>query len=230
MNLESLNDPFPASIISWRIGATNGDKTQGLALAYIDARDVQKRLDDVCGKDGWQCKHETTPGSPKVTCHIGIRCKDGWVWKSNGAGETDVEADKGAYSDAFKRAAVLWGVGEYLYHLKSPWVEITSRGRSHVIKDTEMKKLHQLLGGELYAPLGVTKLIEQARVLVADIEACDDSDQLTALLSTKDTKDIIDQLKTDKPSWWHGTGQDDNAPGLKFRIDEKQAQLEEKAA
>jgi hypothetical protein len=38
-----------------------------------------------------------------------------------------VEADKGGISDAFKRAAVKWGIGRYLYDLKSPWVPCESR-------------------------------------------------------------------------------------------------------
>jgi hypothetical protein len=223
MNLSDLNNPFPASIISWRVGATSNGK--GLALAYIDARDVQRRLDDVCGKGGWQCRHEASTGT-KITCHIGINIDGEWIWKSNGAGETAVEADKGAYSDAFKRAAVMWGVGEYLYHINSPWVEMDGRK----IKDSEMPKLHKILGGEFYAPVGVTELIKAARALSLDIEACDDTDQLTALVASKEATAIIDQLKTDQPGWWHGSGKDDNAPGLKFRIEKQQAELEAKEA
>jgi hypothetical protein len=45
-----------------------------------------------------------------------------WVRKSDGAGETQVEGEKGAISDALKRAAVKWGIGRYLYDLDSPWV------------------------------------------------------------------------------------------------------------
>jgi hypothetical protein len=40
-------------------------------------------------------------------CEIGLLIEDDWLWRSNGAGNTDFEPDKGAYSDAFKRAAVL---------------------------------------------------------------------------------------------------------------------------
>jgi hypothetical protein len=40
---------------------------------------------------------------------------------------------KGMMSDALKRAAVRWGVGRYLYELKSPWVAIEARGRSFII-------------------------------------------------------------------------------------------------
>ena len=38
-----------------------------------------------------------------------------WITKTDGAGETDIEGEKGAFSDAFKRAAVHHGVARYLY-------------------------------------------------------------------------------------------------------------------
>lgn len=120
--LEQLKAPFPPDAISWRVGATNKDKTKGIALAYIDARDVMRRFDEVCGLD-WQCRysHVTDKG---VVCEIGIKIDGEWRWRSNGAGETDVEGEKGAMSDAMKRAAVLWGVGRYLYDLPNEWVEL----------------------------------------------------------------------------------------------------------
>lgn len=120
--LEQLKAPFPPDSISWRVGATNKDKTKGIALAYIDARDVMNRFDEVCGIN-WQCRysHVTDKG---VVCEIGVKLDGEWLWRSNGAGETDVEGEKGALSDAFKRAAVLWGVGRYLYDLPNTWVEL----------------------------------------------------------------------------------------------------------
>jgi hypothetical protein len=92
-----------------------------MALAYLDARDVQDRLDLVCGPENWQCEYsETVKG--RVICRIGIRVNDEWVWKADGAGDTAVEGEKGGISDAFKRAAVPWGIGRYLYRLSAPWV------------------------------------------------------------------------------------------------------------
>jgi hypothetical protein len=78
------------------------------------------RLDDVCGAAGWQCEYPHAGG--KTICSIGIKIDGEWVWKADGAGDTDVEAEKGAISDAFKRAAVKWGIGRYLYDLDAPWV------------------------------------------------------------------------------------------------------------
>ncbi len=116
-----LAKPFPASAISWRAQTMKADGSAALALAYIDARDVMNRLDDVCGPEGWQCDYPHA-GS-KTICRIGIKVGDEWIWKANGAGDTDVEAEKGATSDAFKRAAVLWKIGRYLYDVEAVWAD-----------------------------------------------------------------------------------------------------------
>lgn len=143
--LAKLSAPFPPNRISWRVGSTAGDKTKGMALAYIDSRDVQDRLDQVCGADGWQCRYPHA--GQKTVCEIGVKCGEEWIWKADGAGDSDVEAEKGALSDAFKRAAVKWGIGRYLYDIDSPWVQITQKGRSYVIADHEHARLEKLLPG-----------------------------------------------------------------------------------
>lgn len=135
-----LSMPFPTSSISWRVGSTNerDGKTFGLPLAYIDARDVMDRLDDVVGPQNWQDKYSFA--GPKTICAIGINVGE-WVWKEDGAGDTNYEADKGALSDAFKRAAVRWGIGRYLYGLKSGLVEVEKRGKNVIIPDNSRKAL-----------------------------------------------------------------------------------------
>lgn len=157
---DKLAEPFSPDAISWRVGSTNIDKqtneprdgkpASGLALAYLDARDVMDRLDTVCGAEGWQCRYSHV-GSTTV-CDIGILAKE-WLWKADGAGATDVEAEKGMLSDAFKRAAVRWGIGRYLYGLPSPWVDLVKRGRTWIIKDDQYGKLRQLLASYTGVPL-----------------------------------------------------------------------------
>ena len=156
MNLADLRKPFDPKKVSWRIGSTNADKTKGMALAYIDARDVQDRFDEVCGIEGWANRF-IPMHDKKTVCEIGVKVSHGsdlagprmeWVWKSDGAGDSDVEAEKGALSDAFKRAAVKWGVGRYLYDLDSPWVAIEPMGRSFKIAQHEYRRLEALLTGK----------------------------------------------------------------------------------
>lgn len=123
MDLHRLAAPFPKSAIHWRIQGKpyeRDGKHTAMALAYIDARDVMDRLDEVCTPANWQSRFsETAKG--RVIGEIGIRIGDDWVWKADGAGDTAVEGEKGGISDALKRAAVNWGIGRYLYSLGSPW-------------------------------------------------------------------------------------------------------------
>ena len=55
MNIfDQLAKPFPESEISWRVGSTTKDKDKGIALAFLNARNVMQRLDDVLGPENWQ--------------------------------------------------------------------------------------------------------------------------------------------------------------------------------
>lgn len=156
---ERLSAPFPPDKVSWRVGVSNKKKrqretgdnnakaTKGQVLAYIDARDVMDRLDEVCGPAGWANRY--THADKKTICEIGLWVDGGmggdWVWKADGAGESDIEAEKGALSDSFKRAAVRWGIGRYLYHLPTPWVDLDEREQ---ITDAGRRQLEALLRGK----------------------------------------------------------------------------------
>lgn len=119
-DLKLLFAEFPREAISWRAQSVTKAGDKALALAYIDARDVMDRLDDVCGSENWQDRYEFH--GTRTICYLSIRVDGEWITKADGAGDSDVEAEKGAISDALKRAAVKWGVGRYLYHIVSPWV------------------------------------------------------------------------------------------------------------
>lgn len=139
----ALEMPFPAERIHWRCGARTKDKTKGIPLAYIDARDVMRRLDDVMGFN-WQNRYNLAD-SGLLVCEIGLKIGDEWLWRANGAGDTEVEAEKGKASDAFKRAAVQWGIGRYLYSLPNVWLPIDQYS-----KFTEAPKLPEWATPEGY--------------------------------------------------------------------------------
>src|SRR3546814_19057964 len=107
----ALSKPFPPSAVSWRSQSLTKDGTKALALAYIDARDGMRRLDDVCGPAGWPDSYAET-GKGRLICTISILCGDQWTSRSAGACDTDVEGVKGPISDPFKRSAVKWRVGD----------------------------------------------------------------------------------------------------------------------
>lgn len=138
-----LSAPFPHDEIEWRVGSTNGDKTKGLALAYLTSRHVQNRLDDVVGPENWQDRYEFH--GTRTVCYLSIRVGNEWITKADAAGDSDVEAEKGSVSDALKRAAVKWGIGRYLYSLGNVWVSVEPAGRSVRIKESETPKLMSAL-------------------------------------------------------------------------------------
>lgn len=147
-DLEALRAPIPVERIKWRVGATNRDKTKGMALPYIDARVLQDRLDDTVGIENWQNEIIQLQGGTYI-CKLGIRVQGEWIWKSDGAGATDFEPEKGACSDAFKRSGVQWGVGRELYALDSIWVAIEESGRGHKIKKSEFARLDNSIGKDV---------------------------------------------------------------------------------
>ena len=146
--LEEFLKPFEPDCVKWRLQGTNTDKTGGWAVAYLDSRAIAKRLDDVVGQLRWKDEYKpwisSKEGASQI-CIISIYDEDlqEWISKSDGAGMSDIEPIKGGISDAFKRAAVKWGIGRYLYSMEPVWVTAKPRGKSAVILDSEMPKLRR---------------------------------------------------------------------------------------
>jgi hypothetical protein len=141
---KTLAQPFPASDVEWRLQHTNGEKTSGLAVPYIDSRAIQNRLDDVMGPFNWQNAFIPWQNNAQL-CGISLYCEERseWITKYDGSPNSDIEAVKGGLSDACKRAAVQWGIGRYLYGMDGVWVDVEQRGKSYVIKRGEQKKLDE---------------------------------------------------------------------------------------
>jgi hypothetical protein len=118
-----------------------------------------------------------------------------------------MEAEKGAISDAFKRAAVMWGIGRYLYDLDSPWVQIEPRGRSFTIAPSEHPKLRALLSKDAKkdqpppAP-GISKARAWLSSHLHDINGVSDADEFMAILS--DNKGHWVKIKREYSDLWMG--------------------------
>jgi hypothetical protein len=104
-----LKRPFPVGAVSFRKGP-GGSKE----LAYITARDVMQRLDEVFGIDGWSDDYWYIGN--RMICKLSVRMDGTWVTKADGADDTQIEGAKGGISDALKRAAVKFGIFRYAYH------------------------------------------------------------------------------------------------------------------
>lgn len=110
MNLKDLKKEIP-----YKYKPQSVNSFKATMVAYIDARDVQDLLDDVVGPENWATDYRVI--NENMFCGIGIKSAEGWVWKWDCGTESNVEQEKGEASDAFKRAAVQWGVGRFLYRL-----------------------------------------------------------------------------------------------------------------
>lgn len=145
----ALTAPFSHEDIEWRLAMTRKNNT-GKAVAYLNSRAIQERFDKVLGKEGWQNKFYTSTGNGRelstFICEIGIYYPDlkEWLWKSDGAGNTDIEPVKGGLSNAFKRTASMWGCGRYLYDLDEIDVQIEEfNGRKYIAR-SEKGRLNQV--------------------------------------------------------------------------------------
>ncbi len=107
-----LRRPFTVHAIRWRVLEGRDGKKANIA-GYITARTAIDRLNHVC-PGLWSDHYEPVPGG--LRCDLTIdnltRSDVGW---SSGTGNS--MALKTLYSDAFKRAAVKFGVGVSLYVL-----------------------------------------------------------------------------------------------------------------
>ena len=119
-----LAEPFAADEVKWKPQSVKGNRA--LALAYIDARAIQDRLDDVMGVDNWQDHYQLLPDG-SVICELRLRINGEWITKVD-VGSPSEQPDggdrlKAAFSDALKRSAVKYGIGRYLYRLPAQWVD-----------------------------------------------------------------------------------------------------------
>lgn len=110
--LPMLAEPMP---YKWRVQSFSKNKAEATCVAYIDSRDVMERLDKVCVY-GWNRSH--TEIKDNIYCSVGVVMPDGQIFYRQDCGtESSTEKEKGESSDSFKRAAVNWGVGRFLYDL-----------------------------------------------------------------------------------------------------------------
>lgn len=121
---EALAAPFDPKDVKFKPQLVKNNRA--LAMAYVDARVIQDRLDEVLGVENWQDRYEFLPDG-SVVCHLKLKLGGKWITKSDVGSPSDQpdsgDRTKAAVSDALKRAAVKFGIGRYLYRLPSQWVE-----------------------------------------------------------------------------------------------------------
>jgi hypothetical protein len=121
---KALAAPFDLTEVKFKPQVVKNNRA--MALAYVDARAIQDRLDDVLGVEGWQDEY-TTLEDGSVVCRLRLRIGQEWITKMD-VGSPSEQPDggdrlKAAFSDALKRAAVKFGIGRYLYRLPAVWCD-----------------------------------------------------------------------------------------------------------
>lgn len=128
--MQKLKAPFNEDQLEFRVGATNKDKTMGLALPYVQARAIQDRLDEVVGFNNWKANYREVKDG--FLCSLAIKINNEWIDKEDGAQLTEFESVKGGISSAFKRVASSgFGVGRYLYAVRTQWFPIIPKGKGY---------------------------------------------------------------------------------------------------
>lgn len=192
---------FSESELEWRpqSSGVDGDRPWILVIPYIQARAIQKRLDDVFGFDGWQDEYRGDKTN-NIICKLSIwsENKKQWVSKENGATETAIEAFKGGISSALKRVAASgYGIGRYLYDLKPVYAECTLNKRAdwNKSKDTKSGKYIYWKTPKLKTLPKITEPIAQNELeldkdfeLLLGVDACSSIQELNKYFQIYKTK------------------------------------------
>lgn len=157
--LKQLQAPFPATEIKLKIQAMlKSKKDTAIVVAYIDARNVMERLDEVVGGD-WSDSYDnvTLAGKAGTQCNLtvlGVTRSDIGDPASDGMDDSL----KSSYSDAFKRAAVKFGIGRFLYALPKMYAETEGEGKAARIKKSEIERLNNVIRNHV-ANIAVGKIM-----------------------------------------------------------------------
>lgn len=192
--LAELGAPFPRDKIHWRVGATNNGR--GIPLAYLNARDVMERLDEIVGPENWMDRYDET--TKRLICYLSIRLDGEWITKADGAGDTNMEGEKGGLSDAFKRAAVKWNIGRYLYNCENRWVELENG--KYLPKNFGQGEILKAAENAFSSPQMRKKYLTAIRECLADGNAHRLNDDIWPELNQEQVQEIWRQLASNERS------------------------------
>lgn len=166
--LTKLAKPFKT--INWRaqkvVTSRKNGKNWGIMVPYIDARDVMDRLNIVVGPMNWSFSWSPVDvGTEKYIKEVklwgqtinkdmldqkyvvkGRLTMFGNVKEDVGYPNSDSDQNplKSAVSDALKRCAVHFGVGRFLYKLKTELIEY-DQYKKKPLNPNDLKKLENIL-------------------------------------------------------------------------------------
>jgi hypothetical protein len=131
-----LAEPLPNGVVYWRQDGkvvTRDGKSFARFVAYIEANTARERLDAVVPGE-WDLTLELLPplpviddGSEGTACSFKARLQILGVIREDVGTGRDYKA---AATDAFKRAAVRFGIAHELYAYEQNWVQMDGDGRN----------------------------------------------------------------------------------------------------
>ena len=128
--LRRLAAPFQESAVKWRAalcGLNGKGEPFAVVVPYVDARAIQDRLDQVVGAENWMAEYRQGANNGTM-CKLSLRINGQFVSKEDGADLSEIEPIKGGISNSFRRAAVVWGIGRYLYKLNQMYGLVAENG------------------------------------------------------------------------------------------------------
>lgn len=207
----ALAAPFDPREVKWKPQVVRNDRA--MVIAYVDARVVMDRLDDVLGVGNWQTAYREMPDG--IVCRLRAKVGDTWCEHEDVGSYSEQPDDgdklKAAFSDSLKRAAVHLGVGRYLYRLPHQWVAYDQQKKQLAQTPTlppwaipQGKKAPQTPPATQAAPAAVQTagrrtVLERAMAFEAQLVAqglCEAGDLLATLKA-----ELAPQLGADLASW-----------------------------
>lgn len=112
-----------AEEIECRVGQKTKDGSKYSVLLYKTARTDMDILDEVFGVDNWQVDYSMIGQMLFCTISVWSDVRNCWIRKSSNGSESNMEAEKGQASDAYKRAGFMVGIGRELYSAPQIWLD-----------------------------------------------------------------------------------------------------------
>ena len=143
----ALEVPFEPSRIEWRVMNTtkNGQPRRGQVVPYADQRAYTDRLNALFTPAGWTRRYTIQTSAnfersqdKKIVAKVLVSCELTifGLGSHSATGEEfadDPNALTAAEAQAFKRAAVCFGLGRYLYYFTRTWVDLDDRKRPKTV-------------------------------------------------------------------------------------------------
>ncbi len=222
----ALARPLDARVIQWRQGGkpVESHKRKGefnaRFVAYIEAGIVRERLDDVFPGE-WHLELEALPTVPDMEGPTGEVTPFGFKASITvGSGEymntrEDVGVGKDykqASTDAFKRAAVRFGIGHELYEMEQLWVPMTDGGKYAKPKEKPEDIYRRKHGGKAAAsgtsarPVTIPKITE---------------DQVNAILTLLDNEQFTEDERAKGHAWLDASPDAEDADRRIFALEKE---------